>query len=101
MFKQIAAITMISAAIAAPAHAGATQDLDTACKLEISTQLPASFDDSEVRFKQQRGSGKLKKMKYSLTHEGERSNVLCIASRDGVKEVRFAKSVQAQIAQAR
>lgn len=100
MFNRIAALSLLSMAIVAPASAGSVQDLDTACKLEIANQLPASFEGSDVRFKQQRGSGKMKKIKYSLTHDGERSSVLCVASRDGVKEVRFGKFLEAQIAAA-
>jgi hypothetical protein len=83
-----------------PAMASALRDYDTACKLEISTQIPAALAAHEIRFKKQRGAGKFKRLEYSLSYAGERSDVVCVVSRDGVKDVRFEQEFKAKIAAA-
>lgn len=84
-----------------PAAAGELRDYDTACKLEVGSQIPAALGQHDLRFKKRRGAGKFKRLEYSLTHDRERSDVLCVVSRDGVKEVRFEQPFEAKIAAVR
>ncbi|MEM6680729.1 MAG: hypothetical protein AAF607_00650 [Pseudomonadota bacterium] len=92
---------LLSVAAISPATGGAMRDMDTACKLEIENRIGGFSDGRSARFKKQRGSGRIKRFIYSLTYANDRSDVLCLVSRNGVENIEFDAGLAARIAAAK